>query len=94
MRKFVTGAGRISELSALDCGAKDLHEIPAGKRGQTEGVNVPGALMLFEPQTKEADAFRGALSFLFTLIALYGELLQQDAPAADDPSIRGESGHH
>ncbi len=94
MRKFVTGAGRKSEPSVPDCGTKELHEVPADKLRQTEGVNVPGALVTFDPDTREAQALRGALSFLFTLITFYGELLEQDASAADGRSDRGDSSLH
>ena len=71
-----------------------LRESP--REGVIEGerlaaITVP---MLFEPGTQEADALRGALSFLFTLIAIYGELLELDAHASyEDNGLQGASGN-
>ncbi len=60
---------------------------------QTPRPITQGVLMPFEPHSQEAGALRGAMSFLFMLITVYGELLEQDALAAGDPSGNGESGH-
>ncbi len=66
-------------------------KVPANVAARTKVQSLPGVLNPFEPDSQEAVALRGAMSFLFTLITVYGELLEQDA---GDPSANGESGNH
>jgi len=49
--------------------------------------------MPFEPQASEAHALRGALSFLFTLISFYSEMLEQEAFATGDLEHKGAGLH-
>jgi len=57
-------------------------EVPAHGPAKTEVPGASDVLMPFEPRSQEAEAVRGALSFLFTLISLYGELVEA-SPAPD-----------
>jgi hypothetical protein len=48
------------------------------------GAQAPSLLMPFEPDSQEAEALRGALSFLFTLITSYDELLATEGAVLDE----------
>jgi hypothetical protein len=70
----------MSEFSFESRAAADTTEI------LPEGVIVetcPAAPTLFEPDSEEADALRGALSFLYALMTTYDEMLEA-APAEGD----------
>jgi hypothetical protein len=64
-------------------GAKGAREFPSEGPALAEYPPVLSVPMPFEPDSREADALRGALSFLFSLIAFYDELTGLDAPASD-----------
>ncbi len=63
-------------------------EFPSSCQTGTEPGSAQSLPTPFDPHTKEAHALRGAFSFLFTLIAFYTELLDQDALATGDPERR------
>jgi hypothetical protein len=58
---------------------RDLPGLPL-----SEEQICPAVLMPFEPNTEEARNLQGALGFLFTLIAFYDELIEQNVPANSD----------
>ncbi|MGO9172776.1 MAG: hypothetical protein ACLP7P_12530 [Rhodomicrobium sp.] len=58
-------------------------EVPADSPAKTKVPGATDVLMPFDPHSEEAEAVRGALSFLFTLISLYGELVEA-SPVRDE----------
>ncbi len=75
----------MSESFAAVRGLVSIHDEPC--LTQSEEQTCPAVLMPFEPNTQEARALQGAISFLFTLIVFYDELIQQNAPADADAAL-------
>jgi hypothetical protein len=76
-------AFKINEPSEASCpdSATAAREEPAASRPQTGIARSPCIPNPFGPGTPEADALRGAMSFLFTLIVFYEELIDSRGAA-------------
>ncbi|MGO8955485.1 MAG: hypothetical protein ACLPWS_00115 [Rhodomicrobium sp.] len=72
----------MSEYPFPDRASSIMLEVAADGPAETEVPDASGVLMPFEPHSQDAEALRGALSFLFTLISLYSELVEA-TPARD-----------
>ncbi len=83
----------MSETYPGNYGAAIMLEDPSGGETETEEPGTQTVHMPFEPQTAEAEALRGAFSFLFMLITFYSELLEQDALIADGAESQGAGLH-
>lgn len=66
-------------------------EAPSDGSMRTEEVNGVAVPTPFEPHSPEADALRGAISFLSSLIAFYDELIESGSFGAGDPAGSGSS---
>ncbi|MGO9984112.1 MAG: hypothetical protein ACLPIX_07875 [Rhodomicrobium sp.] len=82
----------MSETFSPNSGAP-ARKTRANSLTQTVAPELSGLTMPFEPQSEEADALRGAISFLFTLIAFYDELIEADGTAASDLAASGTPLH-
>jgi len=74
-------------------GSNAAHEFSSEYIVQTEGPRAPNVPMPPEAESREADALRGAISFLFMLIASYNELIAKDAVARGFAGCRDRGLH-
>jgi len=52
-----------------------MREVPADGPAETEVLGTSGVPMPFEPHSPDAEALRGAFSFLFALICYCSEMV-------------------
>src|SRR3974390_2328504 len=89
MKDSVREVKGMSMSNTAGHGTATPSESPSDSLMRTEKVSGVAAPMPFEPHSPEADALRGAMSFLFILIAFYDELIESGAPDAGDPARSG-----
>ncbi len=77
----------MSEYSFDSQGMESVPEFPSGSLALAEGSAAHPVLVPFETDSQEAEALRGAVSFLFSLITSYDELIA--AASAETDAVAG-----
>jgi len=76
----------MSEYSFDSQSAEHMPEFPSGSLTLTEGPATHPVVMPFEMDSREAEALRGAIGFLFSLITSYDELIAAASAESDSPA--------
>ncbi len=76
----------MSEYSFDSQSADPVPEFPSGGLPLAEGSATRPVLMPFETDSREAEALRGAIGFLFSLITSYDELIAAASAEGDSPA--------